>query len=99
MLAFIIRRILYAIPILLGVSLFVFVLIRLVPGDVVDILIPPEAPRAVADALRERFGLDRPIHIQYLSWLQRVLVGDFGISAFNNRPVAPDLFQALGNSP
>lgn len=98
MIAFAIRRILYAIPILIGVSLFVFILIRLVPGDVVDILIPPEAPRQVAEDLRARFGLDQPVYIQYFTWLQRILMGDFGISAFNNRPVAPDLFVSLGNT-
>jgi len=98
MIAFAIRRILYAIPILIGVSLFVFILIRLVPGDVVDILIPPEAPRRVAEDLRARFGLDQPVYIQYFTWLQRILMGDFGISAFNNRPVALDLFVSLGNT-
>ena len=52
---FIVRRLLYAVPILLGVSVLVFALIHLAPGDVVDMLVPPEVPREVADLLRRRF--------------------------------------------
>lgn len=96
--AFALRRILYAIPILLGVSMVVFALVRLMPGDAADILIPPEAPLEVRDALRAAFGLDQPVHIQYLRWLQRLLTGDLGVSIFTNQPVAGDLFNALGNT-
>lgn len=88
---YIFRRLLYAVPILLGVSLLVFALIHLAPGDVVDMLVPPEVPREVADLLRRRFALDQPLHIQYLAWLGRLLVGDLGISFFTNRPVADEL--------
>src|SRR3546814_8720622 len=79
MLSFAIRRILYAIPILLGVSVVVFGLMQLAPGDVTDILIPPEAPREVADLLRAKLGLDKPVHIQYLFWVGSILQGDLGI--------------------
>lgn len=96
--AFALRRILYAIPILLGVSLVVFALVRLMPGDAADILIPPEAPREVRDMLRAAFGLDQPVHIQYVLWLKRLLVGDLGVSIFSNQPVAAELFSALGNT-
>ena len=95
---FILRRLLYAVPILLGVSMLVFALIHLAPGDVVDMLVPPEVPREVADLLRRRFALDQPLHIQYLAWLGRLLVGDLGISFFTNRPVADELFGALQNT-
>ncbi len=96
--AFALRRVLYAIPILLGVSLVVFSLMRLMPGDAADILIPPEAPREVRDALRAAFGLDQPMYVQYALWLRRVLVGDLGVSIFSNQPVAGELFSALGNT-
>jgi peptide/nickel transport system permease protein len=92
------RRILYAVPVLLGVSVLVFALIHLAPGDVVDILVPPEVPKDVADALRVRFALDQPLYVQYFAWLSRFLVGDFGLSFFTNRPVAEELFGALGNT-
>lgn len=98
MLTFAIRRILYAIPILLGVSIVVFGLMQLAPGDVADILIPPEAPKEVADILRAKFGLDKPVHVQYLLWVGNILQGDLGVSAFTNRAVGPELFGALGNT-
>ena len=92
------RRLLYAIPILLGVSLVVFALIHLAPGDAADLLIPPEAPKEVAQQLRANLGLDQPIHIQYVRWLRQILTGDLGVSVVSNRPVAYDLFNALGNT-
>jgi peptide/nickel transport system permease protein len=95
---FILRRLLYAVPILFGVSLLVFALIHLAPGDVIDILVPPEVPKDVADLLRHRFALDQPLYIQYFAWLSRLLVGDLGISFFTNRPVADELFGALQNT-
>jgi peptide/nickel transport system permease protein len=96
--AFTLRRLIYAVPVLLGVSMLVFVLIHLAPGDVVDILVPPEVPKEIADSLRRRFRLDEPIYLQYLAWLGRLMVGDFGISFFTGRPVAEELFGALGNT-
>jgi peptide/nickel transport system permease protein len=96
--AFTIRRLIYAVPVLLGVSMLVFALIHLAPGDVVDILVPPEVPKEIADSLRRRFRLDEPIYLQYLAWLGRLLVGDFGVSFFSGRPVAEELFGALGNT-
>jgi len=95
---FIARRVLYAVPILLGVSFVVFLLMKMVPGDAADILIPPEAPKEVAAMIRERFGLDQPMHIQYLRWLQAMASGDFGTSIFTNQPVADELFGALTNT-
>lgn len=95
---FIARRVLYAVPILLGVSLVVFLLMKMVPGDVADIMIPPEAPKEVAAMIRARFGLDQPIHIQYLRWLQSIATGNFGTSIFTNQPVANELFSALSNT-
>src|SRR5918911_152633 len=96
--AYTLRRILYAVPILLGVSILVFALIRLAPGDVVDMLVPPEVPKEIADSLRARFALDQPLYIQYLAWLGRLLAGDLGISTFTNRPVSEELLAALGNT-
>src|SRR5204863_9123941 len=92
------RRLLYAVPVLLGVSMLVFALIQLAPGDVVDILVPPEVPKEIADDLRRRFRLDEPVYIQYVAWLSRLLVGDSGISFFTNRPVAEGLVGAVGNT-
>ncbi len=95
---FIVGRLLYAVPILIGVSIIIFALVQMAPGDVTDILIPPEAPQEVADALRKRFGLDRPVYEQYLIWLGNLLQGDLGVSIFTNQPVAGELASALGNT-
>jgi peptide/nickel transport system permease protein len=96
--AFALRRFIHTIPILFGVSLIVFLLVRLMPGDAADILIPPEASPDVRDMLRAAFGLDQPLYIQYALWLQRLAVGDFGVSIFTNQPVTAELFSALGNT-
>src|SRR5438045_9669248 len=77
---FMARRVLYAVPILLGVSFVVFLLMKMVPGDAADILIPPEAPRESAEMIRARFGLSQPILFKYLRWLHAMLRGDFGLS-------------------
>ena len=98
MLLYAIKRIAYAIPILLGVSVVVFALVQLSPGDVTDILIPPEAPAEVAARLRAMYGLDQPVIVQYFLWLANMLRGDLGVSIFTNRPVADELFDALGNT-
>jgi peptide/nickel transport system permease protein len=95
---FIVRRVLYAVPILLGVSLVVFLLMKMVPGDAADIMIPPEAPKEVAAMIRARFGLDQPVYTQYLRWLQAMASGDLGTSIFTNQPVAGELFGALLNT-
>jgi peptide/nickel transport system permease protein len=95
---FIGRRLLYAVPILLGVSIIIFALVQLAPGDVTDILIPPEAPKEVADILRHKFGLDRPVYEQYFIWLGNLLQGDLGVSIFTNQPVGSELASALSNT-
>ena len=95
---FLAGRVLYAIPNLLGVSLVVFLMRKMVPGDAADIMIPPEAPKEVAEMIRARFGLDQPVHIQYLRWLQSMATGNFGTSIFTNQPVGSELFSALTNT-
>jgi len=97
-LSFAVRRLLYALPILLGVSLVVFGLMQLAPGDVADLLIPPEAPPEVAKQTRARLGLDLPVWQRYLVWISNLLQGDLGVSVFTNQPVADELFGALANT-
>ncbi len=92
------RRLLEALPILLGVSLVVFGLVHLVPGNPVDLLVPPEAPAEVVERLKAEFGFDKPLYVQYFAWLMRTVTGDFGISVFNSQPVAGQLMEALGNT-
>jgi len=98
MLAYTLRRLLYGVPILLGVSVIVFALIQLAPGDAASLLIPPEAPKEVVDQIRAKLGLDKPVYVQYLLWLGRLVRGDLGASIVTNMPVASELFNALGNT-
>src|SRR5437899_8677908 len=96
--AYTLRRILYGVPVLLGVSIIVFALVQLAPGDAASLLIPPEAPKEVADQIRAKLGLDRPVYVQYLLWLGRLARGDLGSSIVTNMSVAGELFNALGNT-
>jgi peptide/nickel transport system permease protein len=98
MLAFIIRRLLQAIPILLGVSLVVFGLVHIVPGNPIDMLMPPEASPEVIAQMKAAFGFDKPLYLQYFLWLGRAVTGDFGLSVFNASPVVGQLFTALGHT-
>src|ERR1700689_3233221 len=98
MLIFPIRRLLQAIPILIGVSLVVFGLVHIVPGNPIDMLMPPEASPEVIAQMKAAFGFDKPLYVQYLLWLSRALHGDFGVSVFNASPVWGQLITALGNT-
>lgn len=83
-------------PVLLGVSLLTFVLIRVVPGDPVRTIMPATATEADIEAARERFGLDRPIIVQYGIWLKDVLKGDLGTAFQTGVPVRDELLDRIG---
>lgn len=87
MIAYIIRRLLTIIPILLGVTFVVFFLTTLIPGDVVDIMLDIEVEPQVAARLREMIGLDQPFLVRYGRWLSGLVRGDFGLSLINGQPV------------
>ena len=87
MLQYIIRRLLTITPILLGVTLAVFFLTTLIPGDVVDILLDIDAEPEVAARLRSIMGLDKPFAVRYWNWVSNLATGDFGLSVVNGRPV------------
>ncbi|WP_306118076.1 MULTISPECIES: ABC transporter permease [unclassified Roseitalea] len=93
--AFIAKRLALLIPVLIGVSIASFFLIRLIPGDPVLLIVPETATDADIAAARERLGLDQPIPVQYLRYLGGLLQGDFGTSITTNRPIATDLAQRL----
>ncbi|MBF8437379.1 ABC transporter permease [Halanaerobiaceae bacterium Z-7014] len=84
---YIIRRILLMIPILLGVSLIVFSLMHLTPGDPVQIMLGDFAQPAQIEVMRDNLGLNDPIHIQYFNFVRNSLQGNFGRSIHYNEPV------------
>ena len=94
--AYILRRVLLAIPTLFGVTLIVFSITRLLPGDVVNQITGENvASEAVKEDIRQALGLNRPLHVQYLSWLGGTLKGDFGRSLISDRPITEDLQRRL----
>jgi peptide/nickel transport system permease protein len=93
---YVIRRVIAIVPVLFGISVLVFALVHLVPGDVAQILLGTQATDQQLETLRRTFGLDRPLPVQYLDWLSHILRGDFGVSFRTNRPVLPDLVARFG---
>lgn len=91
MATFLLRRLLYAVFVVLGVVTLVFVVLRLLPGDAAYALAGPTATQAEVDALRQTLGLDQPVWVQYGIFLRQVAQGDFGHSVYNNNASALDL--------
>lgn len=92
------RRLLYAVPICVGVGLVCFSLIYLAPGDPLQTILPADATPEVIELMRKSFGLDRPLPEQFLRWLFRAFRGDFGVSISTGRPVFVEVTQALRNT-
>jgi peptide/nickel transport system permease protein len=101
MLRYAIQRLLLIIPTLLGVAVLVFVLLRMLPGDIVELRFLIDggqvSPEAVA-AERVRLGLDKPLWRQFIDWMTGIFVGDFGISMWTGRPVIDEIGSRLGLS-
>jgi len=91
--AYIARRFLQAIPVMVLVATAVFLLLRLTPGDPTDILLGPEATPERAAELRRDLGLDQPLPVQWAVWFSHVLRGDLGESIFLRRPVAQAIWE------
>ncbi len=86
--SFLARRLAALVPVLIGVSVVIFLLMHLAPGDVTTTLLGPQATEADRVALRVTLGLDQPVPVQYARWVARVAEGDFGTSIATTRPVA-----------
>ncbi len=96
MLQYVIRRLLIAIPSLLGISIVLFTVLALAPGDPFEELATnPNVPPEVRAALRQKFGLDDPIYIRYLSWLKAMVQGDWGFSFSSRVDVDTLIMQRL----
>src|SRR5688500_1261535 len=92
---YILRRLLLAIPSLVIASVFVFSLPRLLPGDVVELMLEERAYAKDVDELRAKLGLDRPIYVQYFEWLGRVGTGGLCESLWTKRPVRVELTRRV----
>ena len=95
MLRYIANRLLGLIPVLIGVSLLVFLSVWVIPGDVVDVMMGDEMAQSAAaiERLRAQMNLDEPIHIRYLTWIGNVLQGDLGVSLISGEPVLDQILR------
>ena len=96
--AYVLRRLLGAIPMLLGIATIIFFVLRLAPGDPTAFYFNPNIPPDVIDQLRRNLGLDQPLHIQYVRWMKSFFTGDFGYSFAQSRPVGQIVLEALPNT-
>ena len=96
--AYVGRRLVLAIPTLLGASVIVFAMVHLAPGDPLSAVMPVDASQADIEAARRTYGFDQPLPVQYLRWLGRVAQGDLGRSIATRRAVLADVRDALKNS-
>ena len=87
MLGYIIRRILAVIPVMAIVAIFVFLLLRLTPGDPAAIIAGDSATPAQLERIRESLGLSEPLHVQLVTWIGQLFRGDLGTSIISNQPV------------
>jgi len=98
MTAYIIRRLLLVIPVLLGVSFIVFLTIRFIPGDPAEILLGEDYTQEAVEALRAEWGLDKPLLIQYGLFLGQLLRGNLGISIRSGQPITRELAVRFKNT-
>jgi peptide/nickel transport system permease protein len=95
---YLLKRILYAIPIALGVTVISFLLVYIAPGDPLNAIAPADAPAEVITALKAAYGLDQPMPVRYGLWLVRALQGDLGASIATGRPVLGEVMSAVSNT-
>ena len=92
MLRFVVRRLLLLVPILIGLSILVFVWVRALPGDPASALLGERATAQSIEQVREQYGLDRPIHLQYVAYLRLVVLeGNLGTSIQSRRPITEEI--------
>ena len=98
MLSYLFKRVVYSLPIMLGVALVCFALVHLAPGDPLVSVLPPDASAELQEQLRELYGFNRSYPEQFISWVGRALQGDLGTSIATGRQVSGEVLKAVGNT-
>lgn len=99
MIGYILKRVLQAIPILLGASTIIFFLMHAAPGDPTTIYLSnPNIDPAVIEQMRRNLGLDQPVYVQYFRWITSFMTGEFGYSFSQHRPIAEILKDTIPNT-
>ena len=95
---YIVRRLVGAIPLVIGIATIVFFAVNLAPGDPTARFLAPGMSQAVIDQMRTNFGLDEPLPVRYMKWLGAMITGDFGYSFSHSRPVLEVMWDFLPNT-
>lgn len=99
MIRYVFKRLLQAIPLLLGIATVTFFIVHLAPGDPMDMFLQPEFRRQmdpeVVEMIRQKWGLDDPVHVQFLHWVENLAQGDLGRSFRYRRPVADLIWERI----
>ncbi|MBM3598186.1 MAG: ABC transporter permease [Alphaproteobacteria bacterium] len=95
MIRYVVKRLLFAIPTLLAVLTIVFVIVRIVPGDPAQTILGDQASQEALENLRRRLGVDKPIAVQYIDFMQGALLGNWGESMVTGRPVLTEVWAVL----
>jgi peptide/nickel transport system permease protein len=98
MLAYIAKRIIFAIPVVIAVALVCFLLVHIAPGDPLVSVLPPDASQALAEQMRKEYGFDRPLPMQFGLWMWNALHGNLGTSIASGRSVTEEVMRAVGNT-
>jgi ABC-type dipeptide/oligopeptide/nickel transport system permease component len=93
--AYVVRRLILMLPVLWGVGTFVFILVRLLPGDAITTLLEDSQNVSDVEAMRHELGLDQPLPVQYVEWMGNALTFDFGNSLLSRRPVISELRRTI----
>jgi len=95
---YILHRLLYTLPIIVGVTVVCFSFIHLAPGDPISAVLPENASPQVVAEIKAAYGFDQPLPVQYLKWLGHVVEGDFGTSIMTHRSVVSEVLPAVANT-
>jgi len=95
MLRYSIRRLLVLIPLMIGLSVVVFLYVHMMPGDPVQAMAGPDTNPELVEKIKHELGLDRPLHVQFLDWASGLLRGDLGITFRTRQPIAPILLNRI----
>jgi peptide/nickel transport system permease protein len=98
MLLYILRRLIYVVPVALAVSVVCFLLVHIAPGDPLVSVLPPDASQQLQEQMRKEYGFDRPLPVQFAIWIGKAVQGDLGSSIATGRNVASEVGKAVGNT-
>ena len=98
MIVYIVRRLIFGGLTLVGVTVFIFSLLHITPGDPISAVLPEDTPEEIIEQMRALYGFDRPAAVQYVLWLKRAAIGDLGKSIMRSAEVADEVGVAMRNT-